>query len=67
MRDFLKPKGSVFEQTILPGCLFHCLNQIFSFPKLHLKTDVKHSQDNDDYWMAFGSGDITICFPGVAC
>mmetsp|Transcript_54335 Transcript_54335/g.66678 ORF Transcript_54335/g.66678 Transcript_54335/m.66678 type:complete len:290 (-) Transcript_54335:92-961(-) len=24
-------------------------------------------KDNDDYWMAFGSGDVTICFLGVAC
>ncbi|CAJ1326847.1 unnamed protein product [Effrenium voratum] len=24
-------------------------------------------KDNDDYWMAFGSSEITICFPGVAC
>lgn len=24
-------------------------------------------KDNDDYWMAFESGDITICFPGVEC
>lgn len=24
-------------------------------------------KDNDDYWEAFGSGDITICFPNVPC
>ena len=24
-------------------------------------------KDNDDYWMAFGQGTVTICFPGVAC
>lgn len=24
-------------------------------------------KDNDDYWMAFGSGTVTICFPGVSC
>lgn len=24
-------------------------------------------KDNDDYWMAFGSGEVTICFPGAAC
>ena len=24
-------------------------------------------KDHDDYWMAFGNGEVTICFPGVAC
>jgi len=24
-------------------------------------------KDNDDYWMAFGIGEITICFPDVSC
>ena len=42
-------------------CLDHCSNCSFIF----LSTDL--CQDNDDYWMAFGSGDITICFPGVEC
>ncbi|CAE7805251.1 Pol [Symbiodinium sp. CCMP2592] len=24
-------------------------------------------KDNDDYWMAFGSGTVTVCFPDVPC
>ena len=42
--------------------------QANDFPVKGLKGPCqKDNDDNDDYWMAFGIGDITICFPDVSC
>ena len=38
--------------------------QANDFPLKGLKGPCQ--KDNDDYWMAFGIGDVTICFPDVS-
>ncbi|OLP88445.1 LINE-1 retrotransposable element ORF2 protein [Symbiodinium microadriaticum] len=39
--------------------------QAKTFPINGLGSDCQ--KDNDDYWMAFGSGTVTLCFPDVPC